>query len=837
MTDEEKPKAQLLAELAALRQSEAYYRTLFDTARDGIITCALDGTITNVNRGLEKMLSWSKAEQLGRHYREFLTPASLAFMEERARQIQAGEQVSSIYEVEFLRKDGRVVSVEASSEFIRNCEGQPIGILAIHRDISARKQAEDSIQGYAEIVRNMQIGLYVYHLEDLHDDRTLRLVATNPAATQFTGVAMDSLIGKTLDENFPGLRAQGIPQTYAEVVRSGQAVERESVSYGDERVLQGAFSVKAFPLPNQCVGVVFENITARKQAEEALRQSEARFQRIATNFPGGMIFQFLLRSDGSMAFPYVSPNARDLYEMEPEEIQRNAARVFALVHPEDRAGLDQSIARSAQTLAPWCWEFRLITASGTLKWFRGVSRPERQANGDILWDGLVTDITDRKRAEEAAQQEAQITAALAQVGRELIGSFDTLALLQRLCQLITEVLKSDCSHVLLWQPQTGVYVPMASHGHAPEQWEALRTLTVSAAFLNDLLAQLEHEEVVSLEVAKVQSLPLRVFAQQSGLTAMLVTTLRRGTKIIGLLTAAYREHPVPFTPQEVRMLRGTGRLASVALEKARLLEELQQANQAKSEFLATMSHELRTPLGIVIGYTDLLLEEYFGPMTAEQNATLQRVRGAARQEVELITTLLDLSRLEAGRVRLTMSAVDMSELIAELRQETENSKGKPGLRFEWRVAPNVPLLWTDRFHLKVILTNLIGNAVKFTELGRILVAVSPHAGGVECGVTDTGRGITPEVQAVMFEMFRQGDSQGDSATTHHYEGVGLGLYIVKRLLELLHGTIVVESVVRKGSTFRVRIPQGSQRTSERVESDSARGLKPLGTEGQAGEEH
>jgi signal transduction histidine kinase len=133
----------------------------------------------------------------------------------------------------------------------------------------------------------------------------------------------------------------------------------------------------------------------------------------------------------------------------------------------------------------------------------------------------------------------------------------------------------------------------------------------------------------------------------------------------------------------------------------------------------------------------------------------------------------------------------------------------------------------------VILTNLISNAVKFTERGSVLVAVYPHEGGVECWVTDTGSGIAQEVQAVMFEMFRQ----GGSVTARHYGGVGLGLYIVKRLLELLHGTIVVESEVGKGSTFRVRIPQGSQRTSDRVEADPVPGLRPLGAEGQAGEEH
>src|SRR5205823_2751920 len=144
------------------------------------------------------------------------------------------------------------------------------------------------------------------------------------------------------------------------VVRSGQAVELADVSYGDARVGPGAFSVKAFPLPNQCMGVAFENITARKHVEEALRRSEARFQRIATNFPGGMIFQFLQHHDGSIALPYLSPNARDLYEVDPEEIQRSATLGFDLVHPEDRTAFEQSIALSARTLSPWRWEWRII---------------------------------------------------------------------------------------------------------------------------------------------------------------------------------------------------------------------------------------------------------------------------------------------------------------------------------------------------------------------------------------------------------------------------------------------------------------------------------------------
>jgi two-component system, NtrC family, sensor kinase len=114
---------------------------------------------------------------------------------------------------------------------------------------------------------------------------------------------------------------------------------------------------------------------------------------MAANIPGGMIFQFLLHPDGSVDLPYISPSCRELYGLEPEEIQRNPALIMDMVHPDDRAAFDESIAASARTLLPWRWEGREIVRPGTIKWFHGASRPERQPSGDILWDGLLMDVT------------------------------------------------------------------------------------------------------------------------------------------------------------------------------------------------------------------------------------------------------------------------------------------------------------------------------------------------------------------------------------------------------------------------------------------------------------
>ena len=135
-----------------------------------------------------------------------------------------------------------------------------------------------------------------------------------------------------------------------------------------------------------------------------LRQTESRFLQVAANMPDGMIFQFLLHPDGSIAMPYIGPSCREIYGLEPEEIQRSPALIRAMVHPDDRASMDDSIAASAEGLTPWRWEGRAVDKAGTIKWLHGASRPQRQANGDILWDGLLMDVTARRQTEEERER-------------------------------------------------------------------------------------------------------------------------------------------------------------------------------------------------------------------------------------------------------------------------------------------------------------------------------------------------------------------------------------------------------------------------------------------------
>jgi signal transduction histidine kinase len=331
----------------------------------------------------------------------------------------------------------------------------------------------------------------------------------------------------------------------------------------------------------------------------------------------------------------------------------------------------------------------------------------------------------------------------------------------------------------------------------------MRLVRVPNAMVAGLIERLDREDVVQVGFMEPTELLPVELGRRFGFRGAMYAVLRRGDQLFGVHSAEYRNERDKFSPHDQRILGGIAWLASLALDHVRVLDELEHANRLKSDFVATMSHELRTPLNVIMGYSDLLIEGEFGSLTAEQADILRRVDRSAGELLELINATLDVSRLDAGKLSLNGQEVRLEELLPEIDAEMrELQEKKPQVAFAWSAAPRLEALYTDRTKLKVIIKNLVANAAKFTEQGTVSVTASPRDGGVEVAVADTGIGIPAPAREIIFEAFRQ----GDSSITRRYGGVGLGLYIARRLIDLLGGRIDVESAEGEGSTFRVWLP-------------------------------
>ena len=242
-------------------------------------------------------------------------------------------------------------------------------------------------------------------------------------------------------------------------------------------------------------------------------------------------------------------------------------------------------------------------------------------------------------------------------------------------------------------------------------------------------------------------------------------------------------------------------------ERNRRLEwqsfELQKASRLKSEFLANMSHELRTPINVIVGYTSLMRERIYGELTPQQDEALAKTYNTSQHLLELINDILDLSKIEAGKMPVHVEAVSVQDIVAELSQSVQPMLRHKELSFEAIVEGEVPTITTDRTKVKQVLLNLLSNAIKFTQDGTVKVRVcAADDNRIRFAVEDTGIGIKAEDLQAIFEDFRQ----IDQSHTKEYGGTGLGLSITKKLLSILNGTIVVESVYGEGTRFVVELP-------------------------------
>jgi len=406
-------------------------------------------------------------------------------------------------------------------------------------------------------------------------------------------------------------------------------------------------------------------------------------------------------------------------------------------------------------------------------------------------------------------QSLEETGALSEIIQAVSASLDLREILDTVALRAIALSDADGCGIFELSPGHQAFDVVVSQGLSREFVSEVQAIPVGGDHGTINQATAAGRPVQIPDVEQAHDYPLRSLFLREGLRSVLTVPMGGGDVVRGIVVV--RRRAGEFDERIVSLMTALANQSKVAIANADLFREIEEksrllevANRHKSEFLANMSHELRTPLNAIIGFSEVLLQRMFGELNAKQEEYLQDVLSSGRHLLSLINDILDLSKVEAGRMDLELARFDLPQAMQDTLVLVRERAARHGIDLQVDVDARLGPFVADERKLKQVLLNLLSNAVKFTpEGGRIEVRAVPIAGAVEISVADTGIGIAPEHQELIFEEFRQ--VGGDYA--HKREGTGLGLTLARKLVELHGGRIWVKSQPGLGSTFTFSIPE------------------------------
>jgi PAS domain S-box-containing protein len=619
-------------------------------------------------------------------------------------------------------------------------------------ECSARERAERADEARREsearfhaIIDNSPSMIFV-------KDGAGRYVLANRACTEYTGQPPERTIGRTDRDYFPDEYADRFRADDQWVLRSGEVLR-----YEEQALIGGAvrtFLTVKFPLrdaagrPDAVCGIATD-VTELKRAGEALRENEQRFRAISDNLPFGAVYQVTGDATGARRFLYISAGIERLLGVSPDEVRSDAAALYRLVHEEDRGRVASAEAVALRGMAPFECEFRSRTRTGGVCWLHCRSAPRRLPTGEMIWEGIMLDVTDRKRVEEALRHE-----------RELLET-----IIARIPVMLT-VYEPDARVLRLnpaFERATGWTTPDAA----------------GVSLMDECYPDPEYRE--------------RVYA--------FMRSCRDGWMDIRMRTRDGRTLETSWA--NVRLADGTQVGIGLDItERKRHEDSLRDADRHKDEFLAMLAHELRNPLAPLRNGLQLLkLMGNTGASAERTRAMMERQLG---QMVRLIDDLLDLNRVSRGKIELQKQRVALAAVVHQAVETSAPLIEEGGHELTVTVPPEPLYVDADPVRLAQVFANLLNNAAKYTDRGgRIVFCAAPHGTEVVVSVRDTGIGIPAPMLPKVFDMFTQAERARDKAQG----GLGIGLTLVKRLVELHGGTVEALSAgPGQGSEFVVRVP-------------------------------
>jgi PAS domain S-box-containing protein len=794
--------------------SEAQYRAVSEAAIDGIVIGDAEGNILHWNQAAERIFGYVRDEVVGKPLTVIMPERFRAMHIEGMRRFQAGgapRAVGRTVELVGLRKNGEEFPLEIS-----------LGSWALHgaryfsgivRDITERKRAEKALvdanerleQRVEERTRELAqaneqlmssqrrlnatllsggIGTWTWDVETGQvewDDSVSQLIGVEPREPQ----SLELFFSRVLPEDRPVLSAS--METAMKNGSSFSSEYRVMQKDGSTRWISGKGSFDAGVgakrrVTGACIDItkVREALEERRRSEESLRfLADVMPQMVYTATPDGTLDYW-----NSRTFDYTGVKVADLLGWAWESI----------IHPADLPGVLEAWKRSMETGRPYQKETRYRAADGSYRWHLERAYPQRNAEGVIVrWVGTCTDVHDQKELAEVLEKQVR----------------------ERTAELRE---KEQFLHSIFAGVDLGIAIFDLTEG------DTLRVAALNPAFEErigkEALGRCGEELTRTSEVLDPESLALVRDRLTSCARSGLILEFETRIEANGALSWWYWQ----LTP--IRRTDGSVfRVIATALditERKELEQSLAQArdqaleaSRLKSEFLATMSHEIRTPMNGIMGMAGLLMQTRLEPRQREMGNVIRR---SAESLLQIINDILDFSKIEAGKMRLNQEHFSLRDLLEETAAILSSHAHGKGLELICDLDPALRgEVLGDPGRLQQVVTNLVGNAIKFTESGEVVLRArvldgSSDEAHIRIEVVDTGIGMPAPVQQRLFQPF----TQGDGSTTRRFGGTGLGLAICRQLIRLMNGTIGCQSVEGKGSTFwvDVRLPRvAEQRTS------------------------